>query len=67
MTRTDDASVQAGRSILHDRHLRLTGDIGQGLAEYGLILALVAIAAVVAMTSFGGQITTALANLGINL
>lgn len=30
---------------------------GQGMAEYGLILALVAIAAVIALTALGGKLT----------
>jgi pilus assembly protein Flp/PilA len=33
---------------------------GQGLAEYGLILALVAIACIVALTALGGSISGAL-------
>lgn len=31
---------------------------GQGLAEYGLIILLVALAAVVAITALGGQLAT---------
>lgn len=33
---------------------------GQGLAEYGLILALVAIACIIALTALGGSIAGAL-------
>jgi pilus assembly protein Flp/PilA len=33
---------------------------GQGLAEYGLILALVAIACIIALTALGGSISGAL-------
>lgn len=35
-----------------------TGQEGQGLAEYGLILALVAIAVIVALQTLGGNIST---------
>jgi pilus assembly protein Flp/PilA len=35
---------------------RLTAQEGQGLVEYGLILLLVAIAAVVALTALGGPL-----------
>lgn len=34
------------------------GEEGQGLAEYGLILALVAVACIVALTALGGGIAT---------
>ena len=37
---------------------------GQGLAEYALILALIAVAAIVAITFMGGSINTMLSNLG---
>jgi pilus assembly protein Flp/PilA len=33
---------------------------GQGLAEYGLILALIAVACIVALTALGGGISTSL-------
>ena len=42
---------------------RLT-QAGQGLAEYALILALIAVAAIVAITFMGGSINTMLSNLG---
>ena len=41
-----------------------TGQAGQGLAEYALILALVGIAAIVAITFMGGSINTLLSDLG---
>jgi pilus assembly protein Flp/PilA len=40
------------------------GESGQGLAEYALILALIAVAAIVAITFMGGSINTLLSNLG---
>lgn len=40
---------------------------GQGLAEYALILALIAIVAIVALTFLGGQITAILSRIGASL
>ena len=37
---------------------------GQGLAEYALILGLIAVAAIVALTFMGGQINATLSTLG---
>jgi pilus assembly protein Flp/PilA len=37
---------------------------GQGLAEYALILALIAIVAIVALLFLGGQISTILSTVG---
>jgi pilus assembly protein Flp/PilA len=37
---------------------------GQGLAEYALILALIAIVAIVALLFLGGQISSILSNVG---
>jgi Flp pilus assembly pilin Flp len=37
---------------------------GQGLAEYALILALIAVASIVAVTFMGGSINTMLSSLG---
>jgi pilus assembly protein Flp/PilA len=39
-------------------------ETGQGLAEYALILALIAVAAIVAITFMGSSINTMLSNLG---
>jgi pilus assembly protein Flp/PilA len=39
------------------------GEDGQGLAEYALILALIAIVSIVALIFLGGQISTILANI----
>jgi pilus assembly protein Flp/PilA len=40
---------------------------GQGLAEYALILALIAVVAIVALVFIGGQVNTQLSNVGSNL
>jgi pilus assembly protein Flp/PilA len=40
---------------------------GQGLAEYALILALIAIVAIVALLFLGGQISKILSDIGINI
>ena len=40
------------------------GDSGQGLAEYALILALIAIVAIVALLFLGGQISNKLSVVG---
>jgi pilus assembly protein Flp/PilA len=55
------------RSII-DRATRLARwDAGQGLAEYALILALIAIVAVVALTFLGGQVSTILSDVSGNI
>ena len=41
-----------------------TDDEGQGLAEYALILALIAIVAIVALLFLGGQVQTILSTVG---
>jgi pilus assembly protein Flp/PilA len=40
------------------------GDDGQGLAEYALILALIAIVAIIALLFLGGQVSGILSNVG---
>jgi pilus assembly protein Flp/PilA len=40
---------------------------GQGLAEYALILALIAIVAIIALIFLGGQISTILHNVGASV
>ena len=42
----------------------LREDSGQDLAEYGLLVALIAIVAVIGVTAFGGQIGTWFTTLG---
>lgn len=44
------------------RYIR--SETGQGLAEYALILALIAILAIAAVTFMGGSINTLLSDLG---
>ena len=39
-------------------------DAGQGLVEYGLILVLIAIVAIVALIFIGTQLSTTLSNIG---
>ncbi len=39
-------------------------DEGQGLAEYGLILTLIAIVAIIALIVIGGQLSKMLSNVG---
>lgn len=39
---------------------------GQGLAEYGMIIALVAVAAIAGVAAFGGEISAFLSGLGGN-
>ena len=39
-------------------------DRGQGLAEYALILALIAIVAIIALVFLGGQVSTILSTVG---
>ena len=42
-------------------------DDGQGLVEYALIIAVIAIAVIVAMLFFRDQLTTLFSNIGNNL
>ena len=42
----------------------LANDDGQGLAEYALILALIAIVAIIALLFLGGQISSILFDVG---
>ncbi len=46
---------------------RRNGQAGQGLAEYALILALIAILAITALLFLGGQINTVLSNISNSL
>jgi pilus assembly protein Flp/PilA len=46
--------------LVHPRR----ADDGQGLAEYALILALIAIVAILALLFLGGQISSILSNVG---
>ncbi|MHB8459898.1 MAG: Flp family type IVb pilin [Candidatus Limnocylindrales bacterium] len=40
---------------------------GQGLAEYALILALIAVVAIIALIFLGGQVKTILSNVGSSI
>jgi pilus assembly protein Flp/PilA len=44
--------------------LRRPAQTGQGLAEYALILALIAVASIIAVTFMGGSINGMLSDLG---
>jgi pilus assembly protein Flp/PilA len=48
-------------SFLHSK------EEGQGLAEYALILALIAIVAIVALLFLGGQVSTILSGVGTSI
>jgi pilus assembly protein Flp/PilA len=50
--------------FLLSRYAAIDSDEGQGLAEYALILALIAIVAIVALLFLGGQIATILSQIG---
>jgi pilus assembly protein Flp/PilA len=52
----------SGIQHLVDRILR--SEDGQGLPEYALILALIAVVAIAALTFLGGQVTNALSTAG---
>jgi pilus assembly protein Flp/PilA len=43
---------------------RVSGDEGQSLAEYALILALIAVVAIAALLFLGGQISAILSQIG---
>jgi Flp pilus assembly pilin Flp len=45
-------------------HFRLGGERGQGLAEYALILGLIAVLAIAALTFLGGSISALLSTVG---
>ena len=55
-----------GSSLMRLRLIRLIArdKRGQGLAEYALILALIAVLAIAAVTFLGGQINTILSAVG---
>ena len=42
-------------------------DEGQGLAEYALVLALIAIVAIIALIFLGGQVSTILSKVGASV
>ena len=50
--------------MLSQKLRNIRSEAGQGLAEYALILALIAILAIAAVTFMGGSINTLLSDLG---
>jgi len=50
--------------FLLSRYAAIESEEGQGLAEYALILALIAIVAIVALLFLGGQIADILSSIG---
>jgi pilus assembly protein Flp/PilA len=65
MTGAVQAPVTTPRNAL--RRVPLRDDSGQGLAEYGLILGLIAILCIVAVTFLSGSIRGILSNLGSSI
>jgi len=61
---TRAAEVKAIVKLRLKRLQHWRGETGQGLAEYALILALIAVASIVAITFMGGSITALLSDLG---
>ena len=53
--------------MLQFKRLLGRGQRGQGLAEYALILALIAIVAIAALVFLGGQISAILSSIGAGL
>ena len=56
-------------ALINDLYLKVLTALdrdeeGQGLAEYALILALIAIVAIVALIFMGGQVSKILSNVG---
>jgi Flp pilus assembly pilin Flp len=62
-----DATLTLGEGIDMQTLQRRNSQAGQGLAEYALILALIAILAITALLFLGGQINTILSNVGNSL
>jgi pilus assembly protein Flp/PilA len=62
-----DATLTLGVGIDMQTLQRRNSQAGQGLAEYALILALIAILAIAALLFLGGQINTILSNVGNSL
>jgi len=61
---TYTAEVHLNMKLSELRGKSLRGQAGQGLAEYALILALIAVLAIAAITFMGGSINTMLSDLG---
>ncbi len=54
-------------AVLHWLDRALGDEDGQGLAEYALILALIAVIAIAALVFLGTQISAILSNIGANI
>jgi pilus assembly protein Flp/PilA len=54
-------------AALLDRYLPQDEETGQGLAEYALILGLIAIVSIIALLYLGGQVSDKLSVIGDNL
>lgn len=54
-------------AILHWVDRALGNEDGQGLAEYALILALIAVIAIAALVFLGTQISSILSSIGANI
>jgi Flp pilus assembly pilin Flp len=52
------------KSIPASKRARRLGEVGQGLAEYALILALIAVLAIIALMFLGSQISDRLSEVG---
>ncbi len=50
--------------VSHTLAARLPMEDGQGLTEYALIIALIAVVAIAALSLFGGTVTTMLSSAG---
>jgi Flp pilus assembly pilin Flp len=53
--------------MLHVLYWRFKGDRGQGLAEYALILGLIAVVSIAALTFLGTTISDVLSTIGATL
>jgi pilus assembly protein Flp/PilA len=53
--------------IVRGLHIRLQGETGQTMAEYGILIAVIALIVVLAATLLGGQISSLFNSTGSNL
>jgi Flp pilus assembly pilin Flp len=60
----DHVSPKGGKDVIHNLVRRLKTDEGQGLAEYALILALIAVVCIVGTAFFGQQVNDTLSIIG---
>jgi pilus assembly protein Flp/PilA len=54
-------------AVFHWLDRALADEDGQGLAEYALVLALIAVIAIAALIFLGTQISSILSNIGANI